>query len=280
MIIASISTFIDIVKKLEQDKKYFYAFRGHSNKEYDLYPSVFRKMGIIRKEDYLFKELVSHNPEEFKECHYTIEYLVKMQHYGLPTRLLDLTTNPLIALFFAVSENFDDMGEVIFFRIPKNEVKYYDSDTVSVISNLAKMDIDFNYSKFNNITDDERRKAKYNNQEYINLLHHQIGFEKPHFQKVIEPNGIDQVICVKPKLNNPRIINQAGLFLLFGCGISKKDIPEINNEWMVFDEEDDKVIIRNKKKILKELELFGITNSYVYPEMDKYSKKLVADLFE
>lgn len=280
MTIASISTFIDVVKKLDQDKNYFYAFRGHSSTEYDLFPSVFRKLGILKKEDFLFKELVSHNPEEFRDCHYAIEYLVKMQHYGLPTRLLDLTTNPLIALFFAVSENFNDMGEVIFFRIPKKEVKYYDSDNVSVLSNVAKMDIAFNYSKYEKTDDFDQRRKRFNNQEHINLLHHQIGFEKPHFQKMIHPDGIDQVICVKPKLNNPRIINQAGLFLLFGCGISKKDIPDINHEWMVFKNDEEKIILKNKKKILKELELFGITNSYVYPEMDKYSKKLVADLFE
>jgi hypothetical protein len=281
MKIASISKFIDIIKKLEHDPDFIYAFRGHSDSEkYKLSPSVFRKLGILKKEDYLFKELLTHNPEEFRDCHYALEYLVKMQHYGLPTRLLDLTLNPLIALYFAVSENETELGEVIVLKIPKNEIRYYDSDTVSVLANISKMSIDFEYNKLEGIYDVKKRTDDFNEQDYINILHHQIGFEKPHFKKSIFPDDIDQVICVKTKLSNPRIVNQAGLFLLFGCGESKLDIPEINNDWVRFDDDMERILVKNKKKILKELELFGITNAYVYPELDKYAKKLVSDVFD
>lgn len=79
------------------------------------------------------------NPEEFVGLRSNFEVLSKMQHFEFPTRLLDLTENPLVALYFAISTNQRKDGSVIAFKINKEIVKYYDSDTVSILSALIKI---------------------------------------------------------------------------------------------------------------------------------------------
>lgn len=49
----------------------------------------------------MFLDVVAYLPHSFSECKSALDYLVQMQHYELPTRLLDVSTNPLVALYFA-----------------------------------------------------------------------------------------------------------------------------------------------------------------------------------
>lgn len=68
MKIKTVLSFIRQIQKLEQDKDFVYFFRGHSNMSFSIQPSIYRESNWIKSEDILFKELVSHNPEEFNEC--------------------------------------------------------------------------------------------------------------------------------------------------------------------------------------------------------------------
>jgi hypothetical protein len=101
-------------KSAEQDDKRVVLYRGQSDEAYSLTPSVFRR-GLLEKEHVLIHDLLLNSPYEFNGIENILERLIKMQHYGLPTRLLDITTNPLVALFFACNQNCDKDGEVIVF---------------------------------------------------------------------------------------------------------------------------------------------------------------------
>ena len=94
----------------QNDIKVF--FRGHSLLNYSLIPSIMRKDSktgtykLFEKEQYLYNEIQYKCPEDFDRRGTHLEKLTIMQHYGLPTRLLDITANPLVALYLrAVPKN-------------------------------------------------------------------------------------------------------------------------------------------------------------------------------
>ena len=76
-------------------------FRGQGNKEWDLMPSVMRNREDYLNEELYIKECIRQYPEEFINMS-KIDMLIKMQHYGVPTRLLDLTSTDctLLCLHF------------------------------------------------------------------------------------------------------------------------------------------------------------------------------------
>lgn len=115
-------------------------YRGHADKDWKLIPSILRTPNGPWVEHRLFRDMVAHEPQSFSECRSALDHLVQMQHYGLPTRLLDVTMNPLVALYFACEEATPHPadGAVYHLAVPLQKVKHYDSDTVSVLANLAK----------------------------------------------------------------------------------------------------------------------------------------------
>ena len=150
--IKNIKEFLEEIENLESNNNLF--FRGHEDETYLLEPGVYRKdnttkKNLIEHEDVIYREVISKAPQDFVGKN-TLESLALMQHYGVPTRILDLTESALVALYFACSNSKNDNknGEVIVFDIPTESVKYYNSDRVTILANLAKCEKDFNYNKF------------------------------------------------------------------------------------------------------------------------------------
>ena len=71
---------------------------------WDIEPSIFRD-DMLSIEHKLMQIPLQKSPTEFRDLNSMFDIMTKYQHYGMCTRLLDLTTNPLVALYFACKKH-------------------------------------------------------------------------------------------------------------------------------------------------------------------------------
>ena len=115
-------------------------FRGQASDRWELLPGLFRtvpniceqraclngfKSTLFGEEQFLIQELERYVPEAFVLCRNDVSRLAVAQHYGIPTRLLDVSENALVALYFAVADekHIDQDGMVFVFRTSADQYK-------------------------------------------------------------------------------------------------------------------------------------------------------------
>jgi hypothetical protein len=261
------NTFIKIIETIEtidyKNQSLFY--RGHDDSSYRLIPSIYRGNASFYEKELLY-DTINLLPEEVSSALSNFEVLTKLQHFGTPTRLLDITTNPLVALYFSCINDTHN-GEVLCFSVPKEKVKLFDSDTISILSNLSKMPFNFDIKKISGLD-----TKSFNNQKQIKELVHKIRSEKGYFDNIIDAKDLLKSFFVISKLDNPRIIRQSGAFII--CGMDSMKIlpsPEIFD----FEKEVAKRIIISKslkKDILKSLDKFNISSGSLFPDLSEVSR--------
>lgn len=100
---------------------------------------------------------------------------------------------------------------------------------------------------------------------------HEIQTEKPGFIDRLNPNDLSKCYIVLPQKDNSRIVKQDGAFII--CGINNNPETIINQELRLYINEKPIVIfIKNKKNILKDLDLLSVNKSTLFPEIDYVSE--------
>lgn len=292
-------------------------FRGQANSQHSLEPTLFRK-GTAYFESEMLEEFVRSQSEYAIKHKSALEWLTLMQHYGLPTRLLDWTSNLLVALYFSckAEEELDSHG-ALFLINPDHLMPH------SLASDLIDMLI---RAKWEYETLREIKKSEFISSQPIvddtynwNLLINGMSLNKfiasrndaVHLglTKVVDDSNFDiaQIAyaaflkgsedvypCAIPLSDylcdprayrspylNERISRQHGFFTVHGgkyIGSRRFIVPRSLED--VLGDKCVKLIIApaDKLKILRELEMSGISEHTLFPELE-YQAKFIKQKF-
>ncbi|MCA1442676.1 FRG domain-containing protein [Ensifer sp. IC4062] len=255
-------------------------YRGQSALVWELKPSVMRGLRS-NAESQIFSELMVEAPSEFSNDRSMFDKLVRAQHYGLPTRLLDVSLNPLVGLYFACNEeqHHDKDGVVQIFDFEDKRIKFADSDTVSLISNLARLsdeekrEITTRYRRTKRWTASTKRTFR--ECDAMKRLTQFVRVEKPYFLDAANPQDLFKYFFVHPAKNNRRVVAQSGAFI--AAGLLQYRSP---GNSLSFSMREIRIPAAAKGKILDELDVLNINSRTMFPEVEfaaKYIKNKWVD---
>lgn len=287
MEVKSVQEYISLIEKLKRNYTYLeplpgnpscakfvhtptFIFRGHSNhEEYLLLPGIFRWKNITDWYEISEYSQMEHNIlNDFisEACRFIKDiprddipaWLEIAQHFGVPTRLLDFTENPLVALYFACSESPEaDASVWIVDEIAYHKKFFYPGTPVP-----SKM----SQSYISKIVLDE-------------IVHQDFQQEQKNLKRVQYP------WIYKPHYYEERMHFQSSIFMLWGAKhrpltdfIAADEYMEeepVNNKekGIVFCVQ---IPANKKKEILNQLDSFGVNEKFIYPGIDgvgRYIKK-------
>lgn len=263
-------------------------FRGHDLSHWELSPSVTRlpsqgEPDVRGKEGAMLTDLVSRRPEEFSRVTSALSQWVLAQQYRLRTRLLDITRNPLVALFFACDDvnHRNEDGALHLFVVPNELVKPFNSDSISVVANFAKLppdEQDFLLGKSLNTTGDVRGKIRKYSNALVRLYHH-IGTEKPIFKERIDPRDLYRIFVVEPEQSFERLRAQSGAFLVsaFHQRFEPEEVMRVNPGVPLYDHYRFSVSADRKESILRDLSLLNVTKETLFPGLDEATQAVMRD---
>ncbi|TGY97537.1 FRG domain-containing protein [Petralouisia muris] len=243
----SITDYLKIIDRYRAYSQKYY--RGQLQKYKTIPSSVARDQGYALHESDIYHESIKMKADEFRELHTPIEKLAKLQHYGIPTRLVDVTIDPLIALYFAV-ENVEDLspGNVYLYLANGFSIDSKEARTLSILPTISAL-------KKDNIRS-----------EYERLFGECLS-DKEILELVDNP----VIIQYSEELQkaNPRLYSQQGTFLICANAVINGEITDTLKSLDTI--EADYVIhipYEYKKKIKDELDLkYGINRPRIYPEL-------------
>ena len=278
--INSLKSYVDYIMNLREDSmskglsSHQWFFRGQENSDWSILPNIFRNDGLA-KEHHIIQGALRQNPFEFQSKN-DFEILTKLQHYGLGTRLVDVTLNPLVALYFATepSVEYKENKNGQYTQEAKNGVVFVqyapwhstNELCIRIASALPFLDIDASWTT--NMLLERLSRERVISDDEVMLL---IG---DNCKLLIE--YLQDSFFVISSHSNERLIRQSGAFIIptfINFADSHKVYQSlISKSYKAINEKFSKEVIiipaKNKSAIRDELDFFNINEATLFPELE------------
>ncbi|MFA4986306.1 MAG: FRG domain-containing protein [Candidatus Brocadiia bacterium] len=250
--VQTLQGFVSEIESLVADPKEPYWFRGVGDASYPLLPSLYRHPDLhlpdeLRKleQDLLNRFIERSVPYQTFRPSSTWESMFLMQHYGIPTRLLDWTENPMVALFFALT------------------AAYRDSKTKNVTASPAVWALS---------------PRLWNERAFAHVTYKGGPLSvSDQLLKPYTPSGDDEPPALAAAIfgihNSPRIVAQRGVFTIFGSKVEAMQLTFASETFS------DRAIIKYVvpkaavDSILQKLYATGFTEAVMFPGLDGLAKE-------
>ena len=247
-------------------------FRGQSNKAYELLPGIARgrhsscQCTIFNDERNLIEMAKFKMPDVFRNDQTPLELLALLQHHGVPTRLLDVTENALVALYFACCSNPNTDGEVIVFKRRNESITNY--PIVNAIADSYRFASRGTWTPLAHFYGDMK------NQPYC--LEQKQTFDICHPDDEAGGKWVEEccqhIFYIYAPIRSLRQQVQQGRYILFPNHINYEIYQEGAFEWTIDaipkDHEDitARFIIpkENKQQLLSDLSVLGISEDFLF----------------
>ena len=243
---------IQEIHRLQMPKKNLF-YRGVSKSKYDLKPKIFRDAAFKERDVLLdYKHFLPRTAPMYDFPKDILKILTDMQHYGIPTRLLDWSMAPLTALYFACCNNLEK---------PSDDKVQTENDGKIFVLNAWKL-----WSRI--IPQPENSDIHQIHIKARALLTHYKPDEvkkqiKREFDFEIDVTALQLPFPFVAGYSNNRIIAQKGCFTIHGTDKSQLKGEEITVLT---------IPQSNKMKIMHELNLLGIDDYLLFPDFEGMTK--------